>query len=156
MKIISLAMRGHLAATICLTAACTATSGLPAKNPRTAAPMPAAETGARHGEAIRVDAPRPGTVVAGTVEVSGRARGPWFFEGDFPLLVLDGRGEVVARHFASAREPWMTTDWVPFAATVTIAQPYAAGWGWLVLKKDNPSERRALDDEVRIPIFLQE
>ncbi|WP_027716607.1 Gmad2 immunoglobulin-like domain-containing protein [Desulfuromonas sp. TF] len=122
---------------------------------RAAQLLKVASRGHCRSEWIRVDAPSPGTsVVKETIEISGQARGPWFFEGDFPLLVIERMGSVVARHYASAQGPWMTRGWVPFRSVVTISQPYEPGWGWLVLKKDNPTDRRELDDEVRIPVFL--
>jgi hypothetical protein len=40
-------------------------------------------------EVIVVDSPAPGTMIASPLEVRGRARGTWFFEGDFPDDALE-------------------------------------------------------------------
>ena len=38
---------------------------------------------------IVVEEPRPGATVKSPIAVRGKALGNWFFEGDFPLLLLD-------------------------------------------------------------------
>lgn len=104
---------------------------------------------------IRVDQPRPNTVIASPVTIRGEARGSWFFEASFPVQIIDENGVVIAEHYATAGGDWMTTDFVPFEATVTFAKP-ASIRGELVLKKDNPSDLRELDDELRIPIAFSQ
>ncbi|MGB5728811.1 MAG: Gmad2 immunoglobulin-like domain-containing protein, partial [Thiogranum sp.] len=87
-------------------------------------------------------------------EVRGRARGTWFFEGDFPLVLLDGRGNLVAQGFATAKGEWMTTEFVPFSAVLRFQSP-EPGPGRLILKKDNPSDRRELDDALVVPVVFK-
>ena len=38
---------------------------------------------------IILDSPLPGAVLRSPLTIRGRAKGNWFFEGDFPLLLLD-------------------------------------------------------------------
>ena len=102
---------------------------------------------------IVLDLPARGAVVASPLEVRGRARGTWFFEGDFPLVLLDGRGNLVAQGFATAQGDWMTTEFVPFFAVLRFRSP-EPGPGRLILKKDNPSDRRELDDALVVTVIF--
>lgn len=106
-------------------------------------------------ELIVVDNPAPGTRIITPLKVTGKARGLWYFEGDFPLLLTDAMGRVLAKGFATAQGPWMTKDWVPFTGTLNIQKHQIQDWGWLILKKDNPSDRPELDDAVAIPVILK-
>jgi len=106
-------------------------------------------------ELILVESPAPGAVIESPLQVSGRARGMWYFEGDFPLVLRDSRGRVIAKWFASAQGEWMTENFVPFTATLKFKSPGAGTRGVLELKKDNPSDRRELDDAVRVPVFFK-
>lgn len=100
---------------------------------------------------IRIETPRPGTVVTSPLTVRGQARGFWFFEADFPVVLEDADGRQVAIAVASARGEWMTEDFVPFEATLEF-QPPATPSGRLVLKKNNPSDLRERDDELVVPV----
>lgn len=113
---------------------------------------------ARHcrEEFIAIKAPAPGTVIDSPLEIRGRARGTWFFEGDFPVVLENANGNVVANGFVTAQGEWMTTEFVPFEGILSFNRPAQAEPGLLIFKKDNPSDRRELDDEMSIPIFFQE
>ena len=87
---------------------------------------------------VRVSSPRPNAVVSSPLEVSGAARGTWFFEADFPVRLLDGDGRELAATPAQAQGEWMTEDFVRYEATVTFGQP-ATRTGVLVLDRANPS-----------------
>ncbi len=100
---------------------------------------------------IRVETPQPGTVIRSPLTVRGEARGPWYFEGDFPLMLRDSGGNILARGFASAEGEWMTTDFVPFVGKLVFAAPEGM-LGELILQKDNPSGRRELDDSLILPV----
>ncbi len=104
---------------------------------------------------IRVDSPVPGAQISSPLKVTGLAWGTWFFEGDFPLLIKDTQGRTVAQGYATAQGPWMTQEFVPFSGTLEFPESVAGSWGSLILKKDNPSDRRELDDAVRIPLFFK-
>ena len=105
---------------------------------------------------IRVNQPRPNTVIASPLVIRGEARGFWFFEGSFPIQIIDESGRVIAEHFATAEGEWMTTEFVPFEATIVFSKPESIR-GNIVLKKDNPSGLAELSDELRVPIaFNQE
>jgi hypothetical protein len=112
------------------------------------------QVGDCRSDQIAVDLPARGAVVASPLEVRGRARGTWFFEGDFPLVLSDGHGNIVAHGFATAQGEWMTTEFVPFSAMLRFESP-EPGPGRLILKKDNPSDRRELDDALVVPVVFK-
>lgn len=112
------------------------------------------QAGDCRSDQIKVDRPERGAVITSPLAVRGRARGTWFFEGDFPLVLLDGGGNPVARGFAIAQAEWMTPEFVPFAAVLSF-ESSAHGPGRLVLKKDNPSDRRERSDALVVPVVFK-
>lgn len=104
---------------------------------------------------IFVQAPLPGAMLRSPLVVRGQARGNWFFEGDFPLRLLDRDGRELARGYATAQGEWMTGDFVPFAGTLVFEPPPGTATGWLVLHKDNPSEHRELDEVLELPVGFE-
>ena len=106
-------------------------------------------------EYIVLDSPAPGDVINSPLNVRGRARGIWFFEGDFPLLLRDSRGKVIAKGFATAKGEWMTQKFVPFEGTLKFKKPEDGSRGTLILKKNNPTDLPEHDDALEIPIFFK-
>lgn len=100
---------------------------------------------------IRLDYPRPGTKVESPLKVAGQARGYWFFEASFPVVVMDADGDELGTGIAQAKGDWMTEEFVPFEANVKFSKP-TGKYGTLVLKKDNPSGLPENDDELRVPV----
>jgi len=102
---------------------------------------------------IQLDYPRPNQGISSPLTLTGQARGTWFFEGDFPIVILY-KGQVVADGIASAQSDWMTEDFVKFKAEIDYDGPHS-GKGTIVLKKDNPSGLPANADELTVPIFFE-
>ncbi len=100
---------------------------------------------------IEVDGPLPGDTVTSPLIITGRARGGWYFEAIFPVTLLDASDNVIASGTAQAQSDWMTSDYVPFSATLTFSPP-ASATGTLVLKNSNPSGEPVNDKELRIPV----
>lgn len=98
---------------------------------------------------IEVNAPSLG---ATTLAVSGKARGNWYFEASFPVELRDASGKTIAQSPAAAQGDWMTTEYVPFTASLTFPKQPAGSKGVLVLKNDNPSGDPARDKSVEIPV----
>ena len=90
-------------------------------------------------------------LISSPLTVTGRARGMWYFEGSFPVRVLDAEGVELGVVAAQAQGEWMTTEFVPFSATLTFATSTTAA-GTIVFEKDNPSGLPEYAAEVRIPI----
>ena len=95
--------------------------------------------------------PLPDAILQSPLIIAGSARGPWFFEASFPVYLLDADGDTIARIPAHAGGEWMTTEFVPFSATLTFTAP-ASPTGTLVLAKDNPSGLPAHAAELRVAI----
>jgi len=104
---------------------------------------------------VRIDSPRAGERISSPLMVRGKARGTWFFEASFPVTLTDWDGKIIAEGQAHATSDWMTTDWVPFEATLTFQKPSYGERGFLILKKDNPSGLPQYDDSREIMIFFK-
>lgn len=104
---------------------------------------------------IIVETPKPNDIVSSPLEVTGRARGNWYFEASFPIRLLDNNGKEIALTFASAEGDWMTNDFVPFKAIVEFSSPISEK-GILILEKDNPSGLPENAGQITIPLRFQE
>ena len=105
---------------------------------------------------IVIDTPTPNERISSPITISGKARGTWFFEASFPIVIVNWDGLIIGEGIATAQSDWMTTEFVPFTATITYtldpATPYDRGA--IILKKDNPSGLPEHDDAREIPIFF--
>jgi hypothetical protein len=105
-------------------------------------------------DVITVSSPLPGDVVGKQFSIQGQARGTWYFEASFPVLVLDNTGKVIYQSPAKALSDWMTTEFVPFEINVTIPSTYS-GAATVVLKKDNPSGLSDREANVSFPVTIK-
>lgn len=90
-------------------------------------------------------------LVASPLTIKGRARGSWFFEGEFPVKLMDEKGNFFVTSFVTAKGEWMTENWVPFEAKITFQKP-ATKNGFLFFAKNNPSGMPQNDYSITIPI----
>jgi hypothetical protein len=103
---------------------------------------------------IVVDTPRPGTRIYSPLRVTGRARGTWFFEGDFPIVLLDSNHTVISQGYCTAKGNWMTEQFVQYEGILYFDPQNKNERGILELKKDNPTGNAVLDDDLKIPIIF--
>ncbi len=112
------------------------------------APCPPFEAG------VVVGSPLPMSSITSPVTISGTARGNWFFEGSFPISIVNWDGLIIGEGIAQAQGEWMTEDFIPFTATISYTPatgtPYNTGA--IILKKDNPSGLPENDASIEIPI----
>lgn len=107
---------------------------------------------------IQLHSPTPNQMIESPLEITGEARGYWFFEASFPVTLTNWDGLIIAEHYATADGDWMTEDFVPFASTLEFESPYKEGdpdffkRGTLILQKDNPSGLPEHDDALEIPV----
>lgn len=101
---------------------------------------------------------KPGDKITSPLKITGESGGGWFFEGSFPVDLVDWDGRIIATGIAEAKGDWMTTSFVPFEAELTFAKPanltnqdYAKR-GAIIFRKDNPSDKRELDKAYELPI----
>jgi Immunoglobulin-like domain of bacterial spore germination len=103
------------------------------------------------GSPIVVFIPSSGEMVSSPLHISGEARRNWFFEASAPVELRDTSGTVLAHGSAQAQGDWMTSNYVPFVATLTFTTPTSTT-GLLVLKNDNASGELANQKELDIPL----
>ncbi len=103
---------------------------------------------------IKLNNPRPNQVIESPLLIEGEARGYWFFEGDFPVVLTNWDGLIIAEGYATAEGEWMTENFVKFKAKIEYDQEKIGLYnnGSLILKKDNPSGLPENDDALEIPI----
>lgn len=100
---------------------------------------------------IRVDL-TPGEFIASPVTVTGTARGFWFFEASFPVMLVNWDGLIIAQGIAQADGDWMTEEFVPFSVTLTFEKPSYGERGAIIFKRDNPSGLPENDAALEVPI----
>jgi hypothetical protein len=108
---------------------------------------------------IVVTSPLPeSTVSASPIVIKGKAKGTWFFEASAPVDIVNWDGLIIGQGYVMVDEgySWMTTDMVPFTGTVsydaTKLAPYK--YGWIIMKKDNPSGEPQFDDALEFKILF--
>ena len=110
-------------------------------------------------EGIEVDFPKPYDNVRSPLKISGQARGSWFFEASFPVVLVDWDGKIIAQGQAKANPPdggdWMTENFVPFEASLEFTKPDYKNNGALIFKKDNPSGLPQNDQAYEMPIYFE-
>jgi hypothetical protein len=128
---------------------------VPTPTPETQIPSPklSPETANDTTQMIEVIAPTALSVIASPLTVTGRARGPWYFEGSFPVELIDDATSLpLAVGMAQAQGEWMTENWVPFSVVLTFAAQPSGNTGKLILRNDNPSGLPENEMSVVIPV----
>jgi hypothetical protein len=105
---------------------------------------------------IVVSAPEPLSTISSPLTLRGEARGYWFFEATFPVVLVDWDGKIIAEGYVTADDEWMTEDFVTFKGTLEFEDP---SWeedfskrGSLIFQKNNPSGLPENDDALEIPV----
>lgn len=109
------------------------------------------------GTLIRVDTPARAETVTSPIQLSGEARGQWFFEANASVVVTDWDGRIIGESYITADEDWMTESFVPFSGTVSYELPeesYSAS-GTVIFQRANPSGLPENDAAVEIPVLLE-
>jgi len=105
---------------------------------------------------IRVSSPQPGQTVGIPLELSGEARGYWFFEATAPVVVTNWDGLIIGEGYITADDDWMTQEYVPFSGSINYSLPadsYSAT-GTIIFQKANPSDLPENDDAFEIRVQL--
>ncbi len=107
-------------------------------------------------EMVVVNTPMQDEKISSPLRVEGTARGGWFFEGSFPIDITDEEGNIIAQKYATVKEgnDWMVGKEVevPFEGEIEFTVPEGITEGFVVFKKDNPSDKRELDDQFVLPV----
>ncbi len=136
---------------VVIVAGTTALVFIPAKNAVAPNNPPASARPAALDDLIVVEAPLADALVTSPITISGKARGNWYFEASAPVELRDTNGTIIAQGHIEAQGDWMTSEYVPFTATLTFTSP-AAKTGLLILKNDNPSGDPTREKQLVIPV----
>lgn len=115
-------------------------------------PKLSVETPSNTIQMIEVTAPTLNASVTSPLAVTGRARGPWYFEASFPIELQKNDGTVIVTTTGKAQGDWMTENWVPFTTTLSFPAQPTGSVGKIVLKRDNPSGEPQNDMSLVIPV----
>lgn len=104
---------------------------------------------------IKVSYPKEGQEIESPLKVSGKAKGFWFFEGSFPIQLVDTNGSIIASGIATSSGEWMTEDFVDFNSEIEFVKTTSTKNAILVLMKDNPSDNPEFNQSIFIPLILK-
>ncbi len=100
---------------------------------------------------VILDKLAPGDEIQSPLTITGQAKGGWFFEASFPIILVDSIRKPITQTLARATKEWMTDAFVPFTATLKF-NASQTDVGELVFKRDNPSGLPENDAEVRVEV----
>jgi len=107
-------------------------------------------------ELITVDTPTKEQTISSPLQISGRARGSWFFEATAPVVLTDQDGRTIAEGLITTEADWMTEAFVPFTGSLEFSQPAniesQGTRGTVILQRANPSALPENDAAVAIPV----
>lgn len=104
-----------------------------------------------YSDLIQVDNPRPNQKITSPLVVTGKARGQWFFEAQFPIELVDENGISLGVIPATAQGEWMTEEFVPFTASLTFSTLQTPK-GKLIIRNSNASGLPENEKELVIPV----
>jgi len=102
---------------------------------------------------IRIDNLIKDTVIKSPIKISGEAKN-WYFEGSFPVKIINESGETLAQGIATAQSDWMVDDFVPFEAEL-VFDPQKSLKGEIIFEKDNPSGLPENEESFRLPVLFK-
>ena len=103
-------------------------------------------------DVAQVTTPAANATVTSPLHVTGIAPANWYFENQFPVQLVDAKGNTIAEAPATPRVNWTeNTEPKEFDATLTFT---ATGPATLVLQEDNSGDRPN-PRETRVPVVLQ-
>lgn len=104
---------------------------------------------------ITLTSPKANEVVQSPFIITGKAKGNWFFEGSFPVVLTNADGLTITETIATAKGNWMTESYVDFEANLNFISTDTNKKATLILKKDNPSGLPENDMALEIPVILK-
>jgi hypothetical protein len=107
------------------------------------------------GVEIFIDSPKENTAVSSPLKITGKAPGNWFFEASAPVTITNWDGLIIGESYITAKGEWMTTDYVPFEGTLEFTNTEYGDYGFLILRKDNPSGLPENDDAVEFKVLFK-
>jgi len=111
----------------------------------------------QYKDLIRVATPLPESMISSPLVIKGEARGMWYFEVSFPVVLTNWDGLIIAEGIATAKGDWMTEDYVPFEATLEFeSDTQVSNRGSLILQRSNASGLPEHDDAFEYTVYFSE
>lgn len=133
-------------------------SNAPVKNPEKENMNPEPVPAQKEGKIVVLSPLPESTVSASPVVIKGQAVGNWFFEASAPVDIVNWDGLIIGQGYISVDQgyDWMTTDMVPFTGVINYdaSQLGAYKYGWIIMRKDNPSGEPQFDDSLEFKILF--
>ncbi len=106
------------------------------------------------GDILVLDNIKDGDTVEVTYKIEGSALGSWYYEGVFPVRVLNQQGEAIGTVMATASSDWMTDGMVPFTCVLDVDLEQES---IVVIRfdKGNPSGLPDNEDSAKITVTLK-
>lgn len=95
----------------------------------------------------------PNTKVHGILSYRGVIKGGYFFEANILINILDMNKKVLKSSNAVAKSDWMTIEPVSFEGNIDFTG-LSKGPAYFEIHNDNPSDIRANDKSILIPIII--
>jgi len=107
---------------------------------------------------VSVFLPVNGATIPSPLHIEGEAPGNWFFEATAPVIIADWDGRIIAEHYITAQEDWMTTDIIPFSGEIEFEIPVDlySPLGTIIFQRHNASGLPEHDAAVEVPIVFKE
>lgn len=106
------------------------------------------------GSILILDNIKDGDTVDEGFEIKGRVSGEWFFEGTFPVRVLNTQGEIIESLIATSKGDWMTSNLVDFTFTLDLDLDKESIVK-IVFEKSNASNLVENDDSASITVTVK-
>jgi hypothetical protein len=114
-------------------------------------------------QTIIVDSPKPNEIIKSPLIIKGKAKGNWFFEATFPVVLVDWDGKIISEGYVQAKGDWMTNNFVEFEGKLEFKNPafsntdinHFSHRGTLILKNDNPSGLPENQLSFEIPVIFK-
>jgi len=106
-------------------------------------------------EGILISLPKRNERIKSPLKIEGEARGFWFFEAQFSVELYDANDDFLGRAILTAKEDWMTENFVSFEGELEFAQS-ATSLGTLRFLSDNPSGLPENQKIFEVPIQFEE
>ncbi|MFA6295154.1 MAG: Gmad2 immunoglobulin-like domain-containing protein [Candidatus Paceibacterota bacterium] len=112
-------------------------------------------------EAVMVYNLKEGDTISSPMIITGQAKGPWFFEGVLPIVVVDWDGLIIGEGYVQATSDWMIEGYVSFEGLVSFTSPANnvsgtySNKGAIIFKKNNPSGLPENDAAIEIPVVFK-
>ena len=106
-------------------------------------------------EGILVSLPKRNEKIKSPLKIEGQARGFWFFEAQFSVELYDTNNNFLGRAILTAKDDWMTENFVPFEGELTFAPP-STSQGALKFLSANPSGLPENQKIFELPVQFEE